>query len=141
MTSISAVNYGYPQNYFNNVPPSAQAMTNIPAMISKSNAYVELTDLYSQKELRNLVNKIGTGAPNISNSMGYVPRYSIQYYPTSGTVVIDNQSMTNDTIEILKDGSVRHVGSWHNKVVAPEGSCSDIIKEVKSRMNSDKPSA
>ena len=140
MSTIQPV-YGYPQNYFTNVPPTVQAISQVPAVVSKAPTYLDLSDLYSQKELRDIIHKIGTDAPQLPNQLNYVPRYSIQYYPESETLVINNQSMTNDTTEILKDGSVRHVGSWHNKEVAPKGTFNDIIETAKSRMNSEKISS
>ena len=40
-------------------------------------------------------------------------------------------------IMILKDGSVRHVGSWHNKEVAPAGSFIKIVEDAKNRIKED----
>ena len=79
--------------------------------------------------------------PSLPNQINYVPRYSIQFYPNSEALVINNQSMTNDTTEILKDGSVRHVGSWHNKEVAPAGTYIDIVEAAKLKMNNQKSSS
>ena len=64
----------------------------------------------------------------------YVPRYTVQYYKNSDTLVINNVTMTNDTTEILSDGSVHNVGSWHNKELAPAGSFDRILDDAKKRI-------
>jgi len=137
MSSVQPINYCNPQSYCTSIRPM-QNISQMPPIISKTPTYIDLTDFYSQKELRDIIHKIGTNAPQLPNQINYVPRYTIQFFPHTEALVINNQSMTNDTTEILKDGSVRHVGSWHNKVVAPAGTCTNIIEEAKSRMDSNK---
>ncbi len=135
MTTIAPINSAYPQQYYTNVQTTKDASANLAGRP----VCTDITDLFSQKELRSILKRIGTQAPDIPNPAyaTFVPRYSIEYFPNSGAVVINNQTMTNDTTEIYKDGSVRHVGSWHNKEVAPAGSFSDIIEEVESRINAE----
>jgi len=135
MTTIAPINSAYPQQYYTNVQTTKDASANLAGRP----VCTDITDLFSQKELRSILKRIGTQAPDIPNPAyaTFVPRYSIEYFPNSGAVVINNQTMTNDTTEIYKDGSVRHVGSWHNKEVAPAGSFSDIIEEVEARINAE----
>ena len=138
MSSVTPIGGVYPQQYSNNI----QSSCNIPpqqANVAGRPVCTDITDLFSQKELRSILKRIGTQAPDIPNPAysTFVPRYTIEYFPNSGAVVINNQTMTNDTTEIYKDGSVRHVGSWHNKEVAPAGSFNDIIDEVQSRIKAE----
>jgi len=90
---------------------------------------VDLTEKYSQDEIKDILKRVGTSHETI-----YPCRYSVDYYPKAGALAINNTNMTNDTTEILKDGSVRHCGSWHNKEVAPKGSFPDIVEDAKARM-------
>lgn len=100
-----------------------------PENLPEAYNMVDLTDKYSQKEINEILKRIGT-----DNKSGYPCRYSVEFLPKAGAMVINNMNMTNDTTEILKDGRVRHCGSWHNKEVAPEGSFTDIIEDAKKRM-------
>lgn len=137
MVAVSPVNYSYPQQspvVYNTIPqPKVDTSTQT---MGGQKAYVDLTDSYSQKEIRNILKRIGTDT-KLPAPMNYVPRYAVMYYSGSETLVIHNTSMTNDTTEILKDGSVRHVGSWHNKEVAPAGSFNDVIEDAKLRVEED----
>lgn len=92
---------------------------------------MDLTKLYTQKEIKDILIKVGTlkDIPGI-----YPARYSMQYLPKFGDVVINNKSMTNDTTIITLEGGVRHCGSWHNKEIAPDGTHTDIIGEVLERI-------
>ena len=139
MTSVAPVNYGYSQQYYTNMPQMAKSVNDSSANVAGRPVCTDITDLFSQKELRSILKRIGTQAPAVPNPAyaTYVPRYAIEYFPNSGAVVINNLTMTNDTTEIYKDGSVKHVGIWHNKEVAPADSFTDIIEEVESRIKAE----
>ena len=136
MSSVQPVNYGYVQNGYNKTSTQVAATCRQPCVMSNPDV-INCNDLYSQREIKNILKEIGTLQDKLPNMPLYVPRYTIEFYKTSGTVVIDNKSCTNDTTEILKDGSVRHVGSWHNKEVAPAGSFTSVVEEVKNRIKED----
>ena len=55
------------------------------------------------------------------------------YLPKKNALIINNKSLTNDTLEIYSNGSAKHVGSWHNKKVAEEGTFSDVIEDAQKR--------
>lgn len=132
MSSVQPVNYGYVPNGSNKhsvvtVPSSGKENRPLNSDI------INCTDLYSQKEIKKILKRVGTEAANLPLSV-YAPRYTVQYYSKSDSLVINNVTRTNDTTEILSDGSVRSVGSWHNKEVAPAGSCNDILIDAKNRI-------
>ena len=94
--------------------------------------YYDCTNLYSPEEIQRILERVG--APKAA----FPSKYSVTLFD-SGTLVIKNESMTNDIIEISKDGGVRHVGSWHNNQLAPKDSFKDIVEEAKQRLdNSEK---
>lgn len=57
--------------------------------------------------------------------------FDMVYLPTTESVIINNKNMTNDTVEIHKDGKAISVGSWHQKNL--DGDYSDILKDVQTR--------
>lgn len=129
MTYVAPVNYGYVPSYSTQttttnvqkaVPPTAGQPINI-----------DCSKLYKPQEVEDILKRVGT---DCKIQTMYKPAYSIEYYPKAEALVINNKNMTNDTTEILRDGSVRHVGSWHNKEVAPAGSYLDIIEDAKARI-------
>ena len=138
MTGIMPVNYGYymPNQYVAQ-PQMQPTMPNPYAQGNSTPNEIDITDSYSQKEIRKMLERIGIDVPNMQSPnipFSYKPRYSIKCYP-SGAIVIDNTQRTNDTTEILADGSVRHVGSWHNNEIAPAGTCNDILADAYRRMS------
>ena len=95
--------------------------------VSKEPLYYDCTNLYSPEEIAQIRKRVGAPDPM------YPSQYSVKIF-NSGAMVIKNESMTNDTVEISKDGGVRHVGSWHNKELAPKGSFEDIVKDAQQRL-------
>lgn len=90
---------------------------------------INLKDIYSQEEIESIVSKFGclhTSSPN-----GQRCEFDLSYIPNSETVVINNKNMTNDTVEIDKNGGAISVGSWHRKEIP--GNYSDIINDVKTK--------
>ena len=136
MSSVKPVDNGYVQGGYIRVPQQPVTSSS-PHKTPIDSGVINCTDLYSQKEIKDILKKIGTQAPKLPKDVFFVPRYSVEYYSNSDTLVINNLAMTNDTTEILSDGSVRHVGSWHNKEVAPAGSFNELLSDAKRRIRED----
>jgi hypothetical protein len=120
-------------------PVSNNKTTQIPIQtikISKdvgNNHIVDVEDLtkqYSQNEVVDILKKVGT----YSDATVYPNRYTVKYYDKAETLVINNESHTNDTTEIYKDGKVINRGSWHYNEVAPKGAYPEIVEDAKKRM-------
>lgn len=91
---------------------------------------IDMKDLYSEKELDDMVSKFDCLHKNMIGGNGKCD-FDMVYLPTTGSVVINNKNMTNDTVEIHKDGKAISVGSWHQKNL--DGDFSDILKDVQTR--------
>lgn len=91
---------------------------------------VDMKDLYSEKELDDMVSKFDCLHKNMIGGNEKC-EFDMVYLPTTESVIINNKNMTNDTIEIHKDGKAISVGSWHQKNL--DGDYSDILKDVQTR--------
>lgn len=91
---------------------------------------VDMKDLYSEKELDDMVSKFDCLHKNMIGGNEKC-EFDIVYLPTTESVIINNKNMTNDTVEIHKDGKAISVGSWHQKNL--DGDYSDILKDVQTR--------
>lgn len=91
--------------------------------------YTDLTEKYPQEEIVDILKLVGT-----FDEEYYPSEYEVKLYNT-GTLVINNKNQTNDTTEICKDGSVRHVGSWHNTEVAPAGSFPFLVEDAQAKIS------
>lgn len=91
---------------------------------------VDMKDLYSEKELDDMVSKFDCLHKNMIGGNEKC-EFDMVYLPTTESVIINNKNMTNDTVEIHKDGKAINVGSWHQKNL--DGDYSDILKDVQTR--------
>lgn len=91
---------------------------------------VDMKDLYSEKELDDMVSKFDCLHKNMIGGNKKC-EFDMVYLPTTESVIINNKNMTNDTVEIHKDGKAISVGSWHQKNL--DGDYSDILKDVQTR--------
>lgn len=91
---------------------------------------VDMKDLYSEKELDDMVSKFDCLHKNMIGGNEKC-EFDMVYLPTTESVIINNKNMTNDTVEIHKDGKAISVGSWHQKNL--DGDYSDILKDVQAR--------
>lgn len=91
---------------------------------------VDMKDLYSKKELDDMVSKFDCLHKNMIGGNEKC-EFDMVYLPTTESVIINNKNMTNDTVEIHKDGKAISVGSWHQKNL--DGDYSDILKDVQTR--------
>lgn len=91
---------------------------------------IDMKDLYSEKELDDMVSKFDCLHKNMIGGNEKC-EFDMVYLPTTGSVIINNKNMTNDTVEIHKDGKAISVGSWHQKNL--DGDYSDILKDVQTR--------
>lgn len=95
---------------------------------------VDMKDLYSEKELDDMVSKFDCLHKNMIGGNEKC-EFDMVYLPTTESVIINNKNMTNDTVEIHKDGKAISVGSWHQKNL--DGDYSDILKDVQTRNESN----
>lgn len=130
--SINAVNSGLKSsNYINNKKINFSGIN----YHEDNNANIEdYTDLYKPEEIEAILKRLGV---NTKMPFDYPAKYTVELYP-SGTMIINNKSMTNDTTEISPDGSAIHVGSWHRKELAKAGECNDILNDFKQRIENKK---
>ena len=91
---------------------------------------IDMKDLYSEKELDDMVSKFDCLHKNMIGGNEKC-EFDMIYLPTTESVIINNKNMTNDTVEIHKDGKAISVGSWHQKNL--DGDYSDILKDVQTR--------
>ena len=91
---------------------------------------VDMKDLYSEKELDDMVSKFDCLHKNMIGGNEKC-EFDMVYLPTTESVIINNKNMTNDTVEIHKDGKAISVGSWHQKNL--DGDYSNILKDVQTR--------
>lgn len=91
---------------------------------------VDMKNLYSEKELDDMVSKFDCLHKNMIGGNEKC-EFDMVYLPTTESVIINNKNMTNDTVEIHKDGKAISVGSWHQKNL--DGDYSDILKDVQTR--------
>ena len=91
---------------------------------------VDMKDLYSEKELDDMVSKFDCLHKNMIGGNEKC-EFDMVYLPTTESVIINNKNMTNDTVEIHKDGKAISVGRWHQKKL--DGDYSDILKDVQTR--------
>lgn len=91
---------------------------------------IDMKDLYSEKELDDMVSKFDCLHKNMIGGNEKC-EFDMVYLPTTESVIINNKNMTNDTVEIHKDGKAISVGSWHQKNL--DGDYSDILKDVQTR--------
>lgn len=91
---------------------------------------VDLTDKYSQEEIVEILKTVGTYD---ESKILMPPKYQVELC-NSETLVINNENRTNDTTVIKKDGSVKHVGSWHNKEIAPAGSFTFLVEDALAKL-------
>lgn len=91
---------------------------------------VDMKDLYSEKELDDMVSKFDCLHKNMIGGNEKC-EFDMVYLPTTESVIINNKNMTNDTVEIHKDGKAISVGSWHQKKL--DGDYFDILKDVQTR--------
>ncbi len=94
---------------------------------------VDITKNYTQDEIVDILKLVGT-----YKEQPYKSKYSVEYNPNTGNMIINNTNCTNDTTVILKDGSVRHCGSWHNEEVAPKGSYTYLVTVAESHLAVEK---
>jgi len=90
---------------------------------------VNMKDLYTQEELDKIISRfdcLHSSSPN-----GTKCKFDMVYIPLGNCIIIDNKNMTNDTVEIYRNGRAVSVGSWHQKYL--DGDYSDIIADVQSR--------
>ena len=99
-----------------------------PTFKGRASNYINLTDKYSQEEIVEILKQVGA-----YKESPYPANYEVKLFK-SGALVINNKNNTNDTTEILKDGSVVHAGSWHNKEVAPVGSFTNLLEEAQAKL-------
>lgn len=95
---------------------------------------IDMKDLYSEKELDDMVSKFDCLHKNMIGGNEKC-EFDMVYLPTTESVIINNKNMTNDTVEIHKDGKAISVGSWHQKNL--DGDYSDILKDVQTRNESN----
>ena len=91
---------------------------------------IDMKDLYSEKELDDMVSKFDCLHKNMIGGNEKC-EFDMVYLPTTESVIINNKNMTNDTVEIHKDGKAISVGSWHQRNL--DGDYSDILKDVQTR--------
>lgn len=91
---------------------------------------IDMKDLYSEKELDDMVSKFDCLHKNMIGGNEKC-EFDMVYLPTTESVIINNKNMTNDTVEIHKDGKAISVGSWHQKNL--DGDYSDILKDIQTR--------
>ena len=91
---------------------------------------VNMKDLYSEKELNNIISNFDCLHTNLFNTPKKC-EFDMVYLPDCQSVIINNRNMTNDTGEIDRNGQAVSVGSWHHKVL--DGDFSDIVNDVKMR--------
>lgn len=91
---------------------------------------IDMKDLYSEKELDDMVSKFDCLHKNMIGRNEKC-EFDMVYLPTTESVIINNKNMTNDTVEIHKDGKAISVGSWHQKNL--DGDYSDILKDVQTK--------
>ncbi len=102
----------------------------------------DVTKLFTQKEIRKILKEVNApldgGLSPIGVSLGDSDKteYSIGIYDGIG-IVINNETTTNDTTVIRKDGSVINNGSWHHRELASKGEYTDLYerlsKEIEKR--------
>lgn len=95
-----------------------------------TNDQVNMKDLYSEEELDAILSRFDCLHRTFPKSEEKC-KFDMIYLPRGEHVVINNKNMTNDTVEIYKNGQAISVGSWHRKIL--DGDYSDIIKDVKTR--------
>ncbi len=95
-----------------------------------TNDQVNMKDLYSEEELDTILSRCDCLHRTFPKSEEKC-MFDMIYLPRGEHVIINNKNMTNDTVEIYKNGQAISVGSWHRKNL--DGDYSDIIKDVKSR--------
>lgn len=95
---------------------------------------VNMKELFSENELGDIVSRFSCLHKDMVGSDKKCD-FDFVYLPTSEAVIIDNKNMTNDTVEINKDGKAISVGSWHRKEL--DGDYSDIQKEIKARLETN----
>ncbi|MCM1339183.1 MAG: hypothetical protein NC191_05890 [Muribaculaceae bacterium] len=93
---------------------------------------VDLNSLYSKEEIENLISRFDC-LHSESPIDGQKCSFDTIFLPENDTLIINNLNMTNDTVEVYKNGSAISVGSWHRKEL--DGDYSDIINDVKSRID------
>ena len=91
--------------------------------------------LDSEKELNNIISSFDCLHTNLFNNQKKC-EFDMVYLPDSQSVIINNRNMTNDTVEIYRNGQAVSVGSWHHKVL--DGDFSDIVSDVKMRTEHSK---
>ena len=96
---------------------------------------VDLNDLYSSEEIDGLISKFNCLHPKYPMSNEKC-KFDTIFLPGKDCLIINNRSMTNDTVEIYQNGKAISVGSWHRKEL--DGDYSDIIADVKSRIDKSK---
>ena len=92
---------------------------------------VDMKELLTEKELDGILSKFDCLHKNMPGSDKKC-NFDFVYIPTSEAIIINNQNMTNDTVEIDKNGKAISVGSWHRKEL--DGNYSDIQKDIKARL-------
>lgn len=103
-----------------------------PSKAPKIYAYgqVDMKNIYSEEELDKILSRFDCLHKTKFGSNEKCV-FDMVYLPTIDGIVINNKNMTNDTVEIAKDGVAMSVGSWHQKKL--EGDYSDIVIDAKSR--------
>lgn len=91
---------------------------------------VDMKELYSEKELDDMISKFDCLHKNMIGGNKKCD-FDMVYLPTTESIIINNKNMTNDTVEINKEGKAISVGSWHQKDL--DGDFSDILKDVQAR--------
>jgi len=100
-----------------------------------SNNQVDIKELYKPEELDAIISKFDCLHPTSPNGERKC-EFDMVYLPDKEYLVINNKNMTNDTVEINKNGKAISVGSWHRKEL--DGNFSDIINDVKLRLEASK---
>lgn len=99
-----------------------------PAEYNKNQ--VDMKDLYSEEELDSILSRFDCLHKTFPKSDEKCD-FDMVYLPEGEHVIINNRNMTNDTVEIYRNGQAISVGSWHHKAL--DGDYSDIIQDVKAR--------
>ena len=97
--------------------------------------YENCTNLYTQDQIKDLLKEIGikTDSRNFGPSF-----YTMKYSNENGSVIINNETWKNDAVEISKDGSVKHLGSWHDEEIAPKGSFTFVVERIEKKIEESK---
>ncbi len=99
--------------------------------IINGRTYTDVTDKFSQEEIIKTLKRAGA---NVTFRLFSKEPDKYRISLCDDRVVINNESMTNDTTVIQKDGTVLSTGSLHCREIAPKGSHPDVFKYVQDKV-------